>query len=230
MLTHEQWVTLGTYGAVVALGCLVGVAEVITRYRDAPGKALRLPAALVYVSINGLAGLLALYLMRAFGWTFGGQDEAQQTVMQVLVAGLAAMAFLRSSLFTVRIGDTDVGVGPSALLTALLGAADRDIDQRRGASRIEVATRLMSGFDYDTHGTALLNVAFAAMQNLTPDEILATGKAVAEIDNMDSREEKAVSFGLLLLSFAGEGLVEKALAAITTAPPAPETPNPHQPD
>ena len=35
---------------------------------------------------------------------------------QILMAGVSAMAFFRSSLFVVRAGDRDVGVGPSGFL------------------------------------------------------------------------------------------------------------------
>lgn len=45
------------------------------------------------------------------------------------MAGVSAMAFFRSSLFVVRAGDRDVGVGPSGFLQIFLTAADRAVDR-----------------------------------------------------------------------------------------------------
>jgi hypothetical protein len=39
------------------------------------------------------------------------------------------MAFFRTSLFVVRAGDRDVGVGPSGFLRIFLAAADRSVDR-----------------------------------------------------------------------------------------------------
>jgi len=51
------------------------------------------------------------------------------------MAGVSAMAFFRTSLFVVRSGDRDVGVGPSGFLQIFLGAADRAVDRKRAAAR-----------------------------------------------------------------------------------------------
>ena len=51
------------------------------------------------------------------------------------------MALFRTSLFTVRAGDRDVGVGPGSLLQTLRDAVDREVDRARGQAR---GSRLLS--------------------------------------------------------------------------------------
>ena len=113
------------YIIVFLVAALVGFGELVARYRDAPLDAVRRLPAFSYVAINGAAGAIALCVIRAFDWTFGAETDSTIQIMQVAVSGFAAMAFLRGSLFTVRVGDADVHAGPSALIKILLDVADR---------------------------------------------------------------------------------------------------------
>src|SRR5437867_1880181 len=92
------------WAAVAGLGGVIGASELISRYKDAPGAAIKSWPALFYIAINSVASLGALALMHANGW-FGSSRSTQ-----VLMAGVSAMAFFRTSLFVVRAGDRDVGV------------------------------------------------------------------------------------------------------------------------
>ena len=106
-----MWVVVGL------LGGALGVGELVSRYRDAPAVALRTWAAGLYVMINVAASLGAYGLARVFGWNINLGDSKNPAAAQwtlVLVCGLSAMALFRSSLFIRRIGDRDIGVGPSA--------------------------------------------------------------------------------------------------------------------
>jgi hypothetical protein len=58
-----------------------------------------------------------------------------------------SMSFFRSSLFVVRAGDRDVGVGPSVFLQIFLTAADRAVDRKRAAARSDVVADVMKGID-----------------------------------------------------------------------------------
>jgi hypothetical protein len=102
------------YLVAALLGALVGGTELVSRYRDAPQSALLSRPAWLYVFLNASASALALWL---------------------------AMALFRTSLFTVRAGDRDVGVGPGSLLQTLRDAVDREVDRARGQAR---GSRLLS--------------------------------------------------------------------------------------
>jgi hypothetical protein len=129
------------WAAVMLLGGVVGASELISRYKDDPGAALRSWPALFYIAINSTASAAALALITANGW-FGASRW-----IQILVAGASAMAFFRTSLFVVRAGDRDVGVGPSGFLQIFLAAADRAVDRRRAAARSNAVAEVMKGID-----------------------------------------------------------------------------------
>ena len=118
--------------AVALLGALVGGAELVSRYRDAPHAAVYTRPALVYVALNVTASVLALALIRGYGWTFNATGASQRWT-QVLVGGVGAMALFRTSLFMVRAGDRDIGVGQ---LPANLPRCGRS----RGGSRARQGT------------------------------------------------------------------------------------------
>jgi hypothetical protein len=99
------------------LSAIIGASELISRYKDDPGAAIRSWPAIFYIAINSVASIGAFGLILANGW-FGSSRWAQ-----ILMAGVSAMAFFRTSLFVVRAGDRDVGVGPSGFLQIFLGAA-----------------------------------------------------------------------------------------------------------
>jgi hypothetical protein len=132
--------------AVTLFGGAVGMAELVSRYRDAPVRAIASLPAVLYIALNAAASLAAFGLIQVFDFRFGvtGADAGQKLLwVQALVASFGAMAAFRSSLFTVRVGDQDVGVGPQGLLQIILDAADRGVDRERAAGRAaEVATAM----------------------------------------------------------------------------------------
>ena len=97
------------WAAVAVLGGVVGASELISRYKDAPGAAIKSWPAIFYIVINSAASVAALGLIHANAWF------AASRWTQILMAGVSAMAFFRTSLFVVRAGDRDVGIGPSGL-------------------------------------------------------------------------------------------------------------------
>src|SRR5262249_14775090 len=68
--------------AVVALGGGVGLAELVTRYRDDPSALWASSSFWVYVLINAGASALAFALIKVFGWTFGVATGPGRTTTQ----------------------------------------------------------------------------------------------------------------------------------------------------
>ena len=77
--------------AVVALGGVVGAGELVSRYKDNPGAALKTLPAGFYLALNSAASLGAYGLILANNW-FGPSRWPQ-----ILMAGVSAMAFFRSA-------------------------------------------------------------------------------------------------------------------------------------
>jgi hypothetical protein len=71
-------------------------------------------------------------------------------VAQVLLAGFGTMAFFRTSLFTLRITcvhvagrESDVAIGPAAVVQVIINAADRACDRFRAGPRSSDVVRII---------------------------------------------------------------------------------------
>src|SRR3954465_13094207 len=131
------------------LGVLVAAVELASRYRDKPVALLGMVGSWIYVGLNAATSAAALAAARAFGWDFGATSSRMALVVQVLAAGVAGLALLRSSVFVVRIGDRDVGVGASVIVSELLGIIDKSIDRRRAADRALLVTEIMKNVSFE---------------------------------------------------------------------------------
>lgn len=200
--------------AVAALGALVGGAELTSRYRDAPWKALYTWPALVYIALNLAASALALAMIRGYAWTFGATGSSLRWT-QVLVAGVGAMALFRTSLFTVRAGDHDIAVGPGSFLQIFRDAADRAVDRVRARARGLAVGKLMEGIDYKKASEGLIPYCLALMQNVPDDEQKKLLHAV-ELLNKEQIEGavKVRILGLHLMNVVGPDVLTAAVEAL----------------
>lgn len=209
--------TIVDVGAVGAIGALVGAGELVSRYRDAPVRALKCASALVYVGVNLAAAVAAYGLVSAFGWNFGAEGDAIRWT-RVLAAGFGAMALFRSSLFMVRVGGHDVAIGPSSLLSALLSVADRGVDRVRGAQRAAEVQKLLSGVPWSRVRTELPALCLGLMQNATLIEEDALAGAVRDIDAGDLTDDvRVLLVGLELLNLAGIGVLTGAVTLLKSS-------------
>lgn len=203
--------------AVALTGALVGAGELVGRYRDAPAKALRTLPSSIYIAINAGASLLALAVIRVFGWTFTISPSATAELrwVQVMLAGLGAIALFRSSLFVLRVGDQDVGFGPSTLLQIILGAVDRAVDRSRGQDRADVVDNVMTDVDFAKAQEALPTYCLALMQNLSTEDQEAFGREVLALkeSNMSDRA-KSLALGLAVMNVMGEDVLRSAVKSL----------------
>jgi hypothetical protein len=200
---------------VAAIGGLVATGELVSRYRDAPFRALRCAAAYVYILVNVAAAAAAYGLVGAFGWHFGAASGEPVRWTRVLVAGFGAMALFRSSLFIVRVHDEDVGIGPSSLLKSLLSAADRGVDRARGAARAKEVEALLEGVSWERARTDLPALCLRLMQNSTLIEEDALAGAIRDIEAGDLDDDvRVLLVALELMNLAGVGVLRGAVALV----------------
>lgn len=200
------------------LGGTVGAGELTSRYRDSPVGALRTKGALLYIIINISASAAAFALANTFGWNFGfaqSVDAARLTWIRVLVSGIGAMALFRTSLFIVRAGDRDIGVGPSSFLAIFLEAADREVDRRRAQTRASVVNEIMTGVDYAISSKALPPYCLGLMQNLPNNIQQDLGRALQLLDGAAIEPEVKVRLlGLELVNVVGVDVLRQAVKAL----------------
>lgn len=213
-----EWLT------VIGLGVLIGVTDIISRYRDEPDNALGTLPSIFYLFVNGAASALTLVSIRAFGWDFGLQGQTAAWT-QVLAAGLGAMALLRTSLWNVRVGEETIPIGFNRFLDSLLGTVDRAVDRKRAQQRAEAVTKTMKNVDFDKAAQALPAYCFGLLQNLSAEEQEKFGRKVGLLvaAPMNNRV-KSLLLGLSLMNLVGEKVLETAVtnlgADILIAEPA----------
>jgi hypothetical protein len=202
------------FEAAGLFGALVGTAELLSRYRDAPSFVLLSPPGLGYVLINAAASLGALGVILAFGWKFGATGGSVKAI-QVLLAGFGAMALFRSSLLTVKAGSDDVGIGPSSVLSIMMAASDRSADRLRAADRAGRVHEVMDGVVYAKAHDALPTVAVALMQNLSPADIASLNADLAGLKNIELPDAtKALLLGLKLTNVVSVAVLAAAKASL----------------
>lgn len=200
-----------SYILVFGIGVLVGIGELVSRYRDAPEQAIRTTPALLYVALNAVAAVAALALVIAFDVIKGSGEGA--AITRVLLAGFGAMAFFRTSIFTIRVGDQDVSIGPVAFLQIVLHATDRAVDRVRADARASAVATCMAGVSFQAAQAALPAFCMALMQNVPAEEQQSIGDAVKILHSsaMDD-QTKAKNLGLLLMNVVGEKVLLTAVA------------------
>ena len=200
------------YLAAIFIGAAVGLGEIVGRYRDAPERALSTIPADLYILINAAASGFAMYAV----WHFDivkGQTGVRLIILQILLAGFGAMAFFRTSVFTFRQGDQDIGIGPVAFLQVMLKATDRAVDRLRANERADQICTIMNGVSFERAKVALPTFAMSLMQTVPPDE----QKGVSdEVNGLDSKKDldldtKAKSLGLKLMNVIGEDVLRAAV-------------------
>lgn len=192
------------------IGLIVGATELMARYRDAPFAPLKSGPGITYFAINGGASMLAYFLLDAMDVPFGSE------VLKVLTAGLSAMAFFRSGLFTVRLGDNDVAVGPNLILQIILQALDRSYDRDRATPRSEAVAKIMSGVSFELAQSALPTLCANLMQNVSEEELTELKKEVDGLagDTKMSDEAKSLILGLALFNVVGEKTLRAGVGAL----------------
>ncbi len=201
--------SLADWVAVALLGGLVGASEIVSRYKDAPETALKTLPAIFYVAINAMASILALDFVHAYNLF------AQARATQILVAGAGAMGLFRTSVFVVRAGDRDIGVGPSGFLQIFLAAADRAVDRIRGAQRSHAVADLMRGIDYAKAYVVLPPYCLALLQNVSPEDQQQLGRALQSLDRREvDGDVKSQLLGLELLNVVGIDVLRTAVESL----------------
>src|SRR3569833_2241525 len=228
---QDPYHTLTMYVTVGVLTGLVGYGERVSRYHDRPADLLSASGTLLYVLVNAIAGIAALGSVLATN-TLGSTKPAW--LFQLMLAGFGAIAFFRTSLFTVRIGGTDVGIGPSALLQSQLTAAARMLDRGQAEGRAGDVANIMRNVDFKKARAALPAFCLILVQNVTPADQEQLGRQIERLGNRTDIEDqaKAIILGVYLIRAVGPDVLGRSVAALADLivridPPA-VAPNPPQ--
>jgi hypothetical protein len=199
---------------VAIFGGFLGCAEILSRYRDAPFKAIFNWYAGIYVLVNAIAAICALLLIHLFDLTFGQESDVEKLRwVQIMIAGFGAMLFFRSSFFIFKIGDQNVGLGPSTILQIMLDVLDSEVDRARAKQRGKIVEDVMMNVNFQAASKPLPLVAFSLMQNL-PTSIqhdVADEVVILENDKDMSDSAKSIALGCILMNNVGEDVLKESV-------------------
>jgi hypothetical protein len=214
---------LHLYLAAFALGLTVAYTELMGRYRDAPLAVLRHPLCFVYALVNAGVSVLALYCIDVAA-VFSDPWTGWVAVQAVLLAGLSGLAFLRSSIFTVRVGGSDIAVGPAAAIQVLQKAVDMTYDRNCAQRRMALVAQIMQGVSYLLAAEALPTACFNALQNASSEDKQQIAAEIKELTaSTADNNAKALALGLILLDVFGADLLRGAVASLGSSLHQPET-------
>ncbi len=205
------------YIAAAAIGAGAALGELVSRYKDAPFDAATSTAGMLYVAFNASVSLLAMYLIRVpfpiHAAVAGAPPSDVATLAtEVLIAGVGAMAALRSSVVTVKSGGADVPIGFAAIVEIFRAALDRDVDRVRAAPRARLVGGAMQDVSFVRSFEALTSVCVSLLQNMPAEEAAALRQRVGALANQTGRtdRDKALELGLILAGSVGFPVLEEA--------------------
>ncbi len=194
-----------------SIGLSIGFAELVTRYRDKPFVLIKRPPALAYILINGLASAGGLWMVDIFEWT-GPFDTTASRAKAILLAGFGAMAFFRTSLFTTRVGDSDVDLGPSQFLKSILGAVDREVNRIQAIERATLVRDIEDSLVYSDVQTSLVAFCFGLIQTADPLDQSSLAQEVDRItkENIADTDKRRLLL-VQLINYFGPDVVKSAV-------------------
>ena len=215
----EVWFT----ALAAVLGMVLAGSEILSRYRDQPVRAVLSQPGIMYLLVNGLISALVYGILIRFQASLIPAVNTDH-LLGAMIAGLGAMAILRSKFFAFRTqaGD-DISIGPDVVAAAYLDSANRSIDRERAVSRLALVLSLTKDIVLPTNVESALVLSLSAFQNLSKDE-LKEAKANIAVTYADGalnelQRFQAVCFGLVNLG--GERVLRQVVSNIKAQPESP---------
>lgn len=205
-----DWVLAFTVGLGTSL------VELLSRYRDEPIKVIATSYfAWVYLLLNGGLAIAAHLALIDAGFADGENSIGRAGL--ATVSGLGAAVILRSRVFTARLGDEQVSIGPGYVVDQLLNIIDSQIDRRRALQRVRIVVDVMKGKDFDGSRIHASTMITGSRQNLSLQDQKELASQIREVDDRTiSDEEKAYALGFILLDFMGEEFLKAVAVNLPT--------------
>lgn len=216
LLAPHELITLRWRACLLATACgvLVGVAEIVSRYRDEPLHACFSPFGLIYAAINGWLSLAALLLIFKYPESF--KSLAADGLLAALAAGFGAAAIMRGKVAVIKgSDDKDVSIGPDFVIKILLRTVDKNVDRFRAERRQAIVVRNLPKIRQlgsFRNASEYLMSSLLAFQNLEEDLKQQLRAAFDDYERKVLPEDlKYLAMGFVFLTLVGEAHFETVL-------------------
>lgn len=202
---------VGYYFISAACGLLVACAEIISRYRDEPLKAICCWWGFSYVVINALLSVAA-YAILAVTDTVSSSMAVPDLIRYAVLAGFGAAVVMRAKIFNLRLsGGERVSFGPDFVIDTFLNMLDRQIDRGRAYRRAHIVMSKMNNVSFEEVKMPLVTLLTSSMQNLSASEKEHLGEELRKLNEAAelSNQEKSYALGFIVMDLAGEDFFKK---------------------
>ena len=193
---------------------LVGLSEILSRYRDEPLLAASTAAGLAYLSLNGVISLAAFALLQKYPQQIFPALK-DDLFLTSLVAGFGAMAVFRSKFFTFRSPDgKEFPIGPAIVLDTVLRTIDSKIDRRRATERqAQVFESMITLHDFASVSN-YFEASLSSFQNLSQDDKTEIKNVIDQYRALTSWPDtlKSLGLGFAFLNISGEENYDQVMA------------------
>jgi hypothetical protein len=187
-------------------GAIVGLSEILSRYRDEPLLAAGHLSGSMYVCLNGVISLMAFAVLRTYSQQIFPTLK-DDFFLTALVSGFGAMAVFRSKFFTFRSADgKDYPIGPAIVLDTILKTIDSKIDRRRATERQEQVFESMNKcHDFENVANYFL-ASLSSFQNLSQEDKAQVRDVVDDYRALKDWPDtlKCLGLGFAFLNISGE--------------------------
>ena len=192
-------------------GVSVALAELRSRYKDEPIKAIWCRWGIFYLLFNGVLPLGAFWALIAAG-TVTDNTSAIESFKFALYAGFGSVLVMRTKLFNLKTeGGEKLGIGPDFVIDTILNVLDRYIDRQRAYERARIVKEAMYEIDFNKARMPLIMLVTRSMQSITDSEMKELGRKLKDLEQAQelSNQEKSYALGFMLLDLAGEAFFIK---------------------
>lgn len=195
-------------------GAFLGLSELINRYNSF-NKIFKNLYSWIYIGINFLASISVYFIIKKYKFNIGSIGEHEIGI--IIFAGLGAMAFLRSSFFNYKSANGQViAVGPAAILTVFLRAAESEFDRIISNENVNLISKLMKGIPFMSASQDLPLIILAAMRALSSEEQKTLSDDILKLvnDSTSTTEAKNIAMGTILIKYTGLELLTTAVKSL----------------
>jgi hypothetical protein len=196
-----------------ACGCVAATAELFSRYSDGPVRIFQFKESYMYLALNGVVSLIAYAIIQKTGLSFGPLGNS--SISQAILAGFSSMAILRSSVASIKRGQTTVQVGLAPIMQIFLDTVDRAFDRKRSQVELRKVGQIMKNVDFSKAMKDLPSTCINLMQNVSKEEQEKMGRDVADLAKSGlNSQTKAVNLGIIISRVTGSEFLESAVDSL----------------